>query len=140
MTELEMQTDKEIGNDTEYMRVTFLKYVNFGKQIAQADLEAKGLYTLEQVNKMSQAAAGDTAHALIEEFQLIMKEAKAKQDEIESVHEDKAFADMQADENGKVSKEEFGKLLDNVDSLHAAVLKERDEKFKALFEKYFPTA
>ena len=136
MTELEMQVDKEIGNDVEYSRMLLLKYVNYGKRIAEAELADKGLYTIDQVKLMEAQARAATASEVLMEVDVIMRASKQAQDEIEAVYEDKAFADLMADESGKVLKSECAAIIDTVDSKHSVVIHERDEKFKLLNEKY----
>lgn len=139
MTELEIKIDQELGNDTEHFRNTMKKYVNWGRTVAEDDLKARGMYTLEEAQKMAQSVAADAVHTLIQEFELIMKQAKEAQDVIEAKEEDAKLAALAVDENGKVLYGEVVAIVDGVDHAHAAVIRERDEKLKQLFEKFAPT-
>jgi hypothetical protein len=116
MTDLEQLIDQTVGQDTEHLRVTFLKYLSFGRQL-NADPVVRA--TVREV--------------LVHVF-AILKEAGDQQALIEKVDEDEAFDKLAATPPETVGQAlaSFADLLSTVDAKHTMTARTRDEKLKAL--------
>lgn len=118
MTDLETKIDQEVGLDTEHERVTYLKYVNYGRQLVGEANYAQVFADIDQLNE----------------------KVWALQKVVEDNDEDAAMAALTIKYSAPEFKElvaQFQLLLDTVDKKHALILNEtRDAGYKALKEKY----
>lgn len=91
MTDLEKSVDMEVGNDTEKSRLNFLKYVEYGKQLATEAMAAtQPIYTQSQLDQAVEAKAQEIAAAVLNEVQAVLnvsgdKQVKAEKAEIDGI-------------------------------------------------------
>lgn len=140
MTELSAKIDRDIGNDTEQARLTFLKYVNYGRRLAIDELAA----TAPQFSKAdldAQVAVAEeiTATMIIGELRTILDSTAKIQAAIEQQEDARMleFAAMKAD--GPIKAElvaQFQALIDSMNKQHSEVVHSRDLEIKALLAKY----
>jgi hypothetical protein len=54
MTDLKKKIDRDLGNDTEESRLKYLKYINYGKRLAQEEISGGRMYTQAEVDDIIQ--------------------------------------------------------------------------------------
>jgi hypothetical protein len=140
MTDLAATIDREVGNDTEQTRVTYLKYVNYGRRLGLEELAAtEPKYTQAQYDEAVARAAQQSAHDVLREVKTIMDSAAQIQNAIEEQEDARMaeFAKMKAD--GPIKADlvtQFEGLVNGIDAQHSAVVHSRDLELKALRDKY----
>jgi hypothetical protein len=142
MSEVSNLIDNEVGRDTEHMRVTFMKYVGYGRRLEREDIAAAGgaKYTEAQHAEAVKAAVTSVATEIFTELTNIMHTASVAADKVERELEKVPFAElMKHADDGPIKAEmlaKFEELLATVDKAHTAVIHERNVAIDALRAKF----
>lgn len=144
MTELEKIVDNEIGNDTEHSRLTLIKYVNYGRRLAEEAMAAsQPIYTVKQLADILKSELSAQATDILNEVDAVLKAAGEAQAEVERVDEDEAFEkikltpQVEGDNFGPWVLREVEALLTTVDAKHTEINKTiREPGLAAVRAKY----
>ncbi len=129
MSELADQVDKEIGNDTEQSRINFLKYLNYGRQMATDALIADGVFPREVVLNMVKDAIHANSANIFAELETLDQRVGEAQSAVEKTDEDEELESIKRQSditNPAIAKilSSFEQLLKLVDEKHTAIIRD----------------
>lgn len=141
MSELSDKVTQEYTNDLEHQRVTFLKYVAYGRRLQAEEYASAGGITPEQIEEQVKAAIKATAAQIFADIEKLDAQVTALQMHVEHEDEKEKLVQLKPeyakDDRATEALARVDEIIKAVDQKHTLIMKDvRAAGFVKLKEQY----